>query len=210
MKILNKLPFGDLEAMIDPSSPDLTGRTLELLGLLGYPLSHEAVRRAIAFLMKTQEEDGSWWSRWAVNYINGTWSVITGLRSIGEDMKKPYVRRAVNWLKSIQRDDGGWGECCESYENMALKSCGKTTPSQTAWAIMALMAAGEGNGDAVRRGISYLVKSQNADGTWDEPEFTGTGFPKYFAINYHNYRNCFPLMALGKFLSTAEGNGKHR
>ncbi len=205
MTILNKLPFGDLEAMIDPSTPDLTGRTLELLGLLGYPLSHEIVKKAIAFLTETQEKDGSWWGRWAVNYINGTWSVLAGLRSIGEDMQKPYVRKAVNWLKSIQRHDGGWGECCESYEDPALKNYGETTPSQTAWAIMGLIAAGEGNGEEVRQGIAYLLRNQNADGTWDEDAFTGTGFPKYFMIRYHNYRNCFPLMALGRFRSACGG-----
>jgi squalene-hopene/tetraprenyl-beta-curcumene cyclase len=201
MRILNKLPFGDLEAMIDPSTPDLTGRALELLGLLGYPLSHKIVRKAITFLMKTQEEDGSWWGRWAVNYINGTWSVLEGLSSIGEDMKKPYVRKAVGWLKSIQNHDGGWGECCESYEDPSLKSCGENTPSQTAWAVMALIAAGEGDSEEAKRGIAYLLRSQNADGTWNEEAFTSTGFPKYFMIRYSNYRNCFPLMALGKFLS---------
>jgi squalene-hopene/tetraprenyl-beta-curcumene cyclase len=200
MRIFNQLPFGDLEAMIDPSSPDLTGRVLELIGPLGYGVSDLVVRKAIAFIEKTQEKDGSWWSRWGVNYINGTWSVLMGLSSIGEDMTKPYVRKAVAWLKEMQRPDGGWGECCESYHDPALKWRGESTPSQTAWAMLALIAAGEGKSDQVIRGANYLLAAQNADGTWNEEAFTGTGFPKYFMINYHNYRNCFPLMALGKFL----------
>lgn len=207
MMILNQLPFGDLEAMIDPSSPDLTGRVLECLGLLGHELSDDKVRRAINFLKKTQEEDGSWWSRWGVNYINGTWSVLMGLRSIGEDMTMPYIRKAVGWLKGIQHPDGGWGECCESYEDPAMKCYGESTPSQTAWAILALIAAGEETCEQVIRGINYLLKRQNTDGTWDEEVFTGTGFPKYFMIRYHNYRNCFPLMALGKFLSLCSHTG---
>ncbi len=207
MRIFNQLPFGDLEAMIDPSSPDLTGRVLELVGQLGYGLSDDMVKRALAFLEKTQEQDGSWWSRWGVNYINGTWSVLMGLSSVGEDMRKPYIRKSIAWLKNMQHQDGGWGECCESYGDPALKWRGESTPSQTAWAILALIAAGEGSCDQVIRGINYLLMSQNADGTWNEEAFTGTGFPKYFMINYHNYRNCFPLMALGKFLSqlTSEG-----
>ncbi|MCL5023636.1 MAG: squalene--hopene cyclase [Nitrospirae bacterium] len=207
MRILNQLPFGDLEAMIDPSSPDLTGRVLELLGLHGSTPSDDVVRRALAFLKKTQEADGSWWSRWGVNYINGTWSVLMGLSAIGEDLTLPYVRKAVSWLKGIQRRDGGWGECCESYEDPALKRCGESTPSQTAWAVLALIAAGEGTSEEVLRGITYLLQWQNYDGTWDEEEFTGTGFPKYFMIRYHNYRNCFPLMALGKFLSLGRDRG---
>jgi squalene-hopene/tetraprenyl-beta-curcumene cyclase len=210
MKILNQLPFGDLEAMIDPSTADLTGRVLELLGTIGYERSSDTVRKAKRFLKKTQEEDGSWWGRWGVNYIYGTSSVLVGLGAIGEGMALPYVQKAVRWLKGIQNPDGGWGESCESYDDQSLKCNGRSTPSQTAWAMLALIAAGEWSGEAVRRGVTYLIGSQLADGTWDEPEFTGTGFPKYFLINYHNYRNCFPLMALGKFLSKATGKGKGR
>jgi squalene-hopene/tetraprenyl-beta-curcumene cyclase len=201
MKILNQLPFGDLEAMIDPSTADLTGRVLELLGLIGYTMSHDVVKRAIKFLKRTQERDGSWWGRWGVNYIYGTSSVLVGLGSIGEDMSLPYVRKAVGWMKSIHNPDGGWGECCESYEDPALKCSGESTPSQTAWSVLALIAAGEWASEEVISGVDYLLKSQRADGTWDEKYFTGTGFPKFFLINYHNYRNCFPLMALGKFFS---------
>jgi squalene-hopene/tetraprenyl-beta-curcumene cyclase len=201
MRILNQLPFGDLEAMIDPSTPDLTGRVLELLSLYSYDVSSTVVQRALHFLRRTQEEDGSWWGRWGVNYLNGTWSVLMGLRSIGEDMTKPYVQKAVGFLKDLQRPDGGWGECCESYEDCCMKMHGKSTPSQSAWVIMALIAAGEGTSEEVIKGVTYLLNAQGADGTWDEEGFTGTGFPKYFMIRYHNYRNCFPLMALGHFLN---------
>ncbi len=207
LTILNQLPFGDLEAMIDPSTPDIAGRVLELLGLAGYEPSHDVVRNAIRFLKKHQEEDGTWWGRWGVNYIYGTSGVLLGLGSIGEDMSKPYVRKAVAWLKGHQRIDGGWGECCESYGDPKLKCQGWSTPSQTAWAILGLIAAGEGTGEEVHKGIKYLLKKQKLDGTWEEEFFTGTGFPKYFMIRYHNYRNCFPLMALGRFYKLIGSEG---
>jgi squalene-hopene/tetraprenyl-beta-curcumene cyclase len=210
MRLLNQLPFGDLEAMIDPSTVDLTGRSLEVLGLAGYDLTSRPVKRALAFIKKNQENDGSWWGRWGVNYIYGTWSVLSGIASVGEDMSRPYVRYAVRWLKKTQRPDGGWGECCESYEDPSLKCSGNSTPSQTAWAMLGLMAAGEGRSETVCRGAEYLLSRQLTDGTWHEEEFTGTGFPKYFMIRYHNYRNCFPLMALGRFHSLIERKGKER
>jgi squalene-hopene/tetraprenyl-beta-curcumene cyclase len=205
--ILNQLPFGDLEAMIDPSTPDLTGRVLELLGLVGFSPSHDIARKAIRFLKKKQEEDGTWWGRWGVNYIYGSSSVLVGLGSIGEDMSKPYIQKTVRWFKNHQKIDGGWGECCESYDNAPLKCQGWSTPSQTAWAILALIAAGEGTSEEVHKGIKYLLNKQQPDGTWEEEFFTGTGFPKYFMIRYHNYRNCFPLMALGKFKKLVEDKG---
>jgi squalene-hopene/tetraprenyl-beta-curcumene cyclase len=200
-KILNNIPFGDLEALIDPSTPDLTGRALEILGLAGYGLSNIRVQKAINFIQKKQGKDGTWWGRWGVNYLYGTWSVLMGLCSVGENMNKPYVQKAVTWLKINVNQDDGWGECCESYESIRFKANGRSTASQTAWAIMALIAAGEGTSEEVIRGIRYLVNRQRDDGTWDEEDFTGTGFPKHFMIRYHNYRNCFPLMALGMFIS---------
>ncbi len=200
-EIANQIPFADLQAMLDPSTPDVTGRVLELLGMFGYRPTDDVVSRALGFLKRTQEEDGLWWGRWGVNYGYGTWSVLEGLRSIGEEMKAPYVRKAVATLKHHQNADGGWGECCESYEDPRLRLQGKSTPSQTAWVIMALLAAREEACEEVTRGIGFLLDRQKPDGTWDEPEFTATGFPTYFMINYHNYRNCFPLMALGKFMS---------
>jgi squalene-hopene/tetraprenyl-beta-curcumene cyclase len=203
-EVLNHLPFGDLEAMIDPSTPDITGRVLELLGCVGYPQKSREVKAAFGFLRKCQEKDGLWWGRWGVNYSYGTWSVLAGLNSIGEDMAKPYVRKAVETLKRHQNPDGGWGECCESYADPRLRLRGKSTPSQTAWVIMALLAAGDGRGTEAARAVDYLLKRQKEDGTWEEEEFTATGFPKHFMIRYHNYRNCFPLMALGKYLRQFE------
>jgi squalene-hopene/tetraprenyl-beta-curcumene cyclase len=200
LNLLNRTPFGDLEAMIDPSTPDITGRALELLGCINYPLSGRIIKKALKFLKNTQEKDGLWWGRWGVNYIYGTWSVLVGLHSIGEDMTKPYIRKAVEGLRQYRNPDGGWGESCESYADMHLRMRGKSTASQTAWAIMALIAAGEGASREAVEGIRFLLDRQLPDGTWDEEEFTATGFPKHFMIKYHNYRNCFPLMALGKFL----------
>lgn len=198
-EILNKIPFADLEALIDPPTADLTGRMLELMGAFDYPNTHPTAVSALEFIRETQEPEGPWWGRWGVNYIYGTWSVMSGLAAIGEDLNQPYIRRAANWLKLVQNEDGGWGETCESYHDRNLMGKGVSTASQTGWALLALMAAGEARSGAVRRGGQYLVDTQKADGTWDEDQFTGTGFPKYFMIKYHIYRNCFPLMALGKY-----------
>ncbi|HXC92921.1 MAG TPA: prenyltransferase/squalene oxidase repeat-containing protein, partial [Geobacteraceae bacterium] len=154
---------------------------------------------ALSFIKREQEESGPWWGRWGVNYIYGTWSVLGGLAAIGEDPSQPYIQRAVNWLKSKQNLDGGWGETCESYDKPSLAGIGVSTPSQTGWALLALMTAGEVSSPPVKRGIDYLLSQQKDDGTWDEEQFTGTGFPKYFMIRYHIYRNCFPLSALGTY-----------
>jgi squalene-hopene/tetraprenyl-beta-curcumene cyclase len=197
--LLNKIPFADLEALIDPPTADLTGRMLELMGNFGYTKSFPAAERGLAFIKKEQEPSGPWWGRWGVNYIYGTWSVLCGLEAMGEAPSQPYIQRAVNWLKSKQNLDGGWGETCASYDNPALAGIGESTPSQTGWALLALMAAGEISSPPVKRGIEYLLSQQKSDGTWDEEQFTGTGFPKYFMIRYHIYRNCFPLSALGTY-----------
>jgi squalene-hopene/tetraprenyl-beta-curcumene cyclase len=197
--LLNKIPFADLEALIDPPTADLTGRMLELMGAFDYGKDHPVAIRALEFLKKEQDPRGPWWGRWGVNYIYGTWSVLCGLAAIGEDMGQPYIQRAVNWLKSKQNLDGGWGETCASYDDESLAGIGESTPSQTGWALLALMAAGEGNSPTVTRGIQYLLGTQKQDGTWDEDQYTGTGFPKYFMIKYHIYRNCFPLSALGTY-----------
>jgi squalene-hopene/tetraprenyl-beta-curcumene cyclase len=197
--LLNKLPFADLEALIDPPTADLTGRMLELMGASGYDTSHPAASRGLEFIKRIQEPDGPWWGRWGVNYIYGTWSVLCGLGAIGEDLTQPYIRKAINWLKSRQNLDGGWGETCASYHDPTLAGIGESTASQTSWALLALMATGEIAAPAVARGIQYLLETQKNDGTWDEEQFTGTGFPKFFMIKYHIYRNCFPLMALGTY-----------
>jgi squalene-hopene/tetraprenyl-beta-curcumene cyclase len=197
--LLNKIPFADLEALIDPPTADLTGRMLELMGTFGYPKDHPAAVRALQFIRESQEPEGPWWGRWGVNYIYGTWSVLCGLAAIGEEPSAPYIRKAVNWIKSRQNMDGGWGETCESYHDPSLAGIGVSTPSQTGWALLALMAAGEADSSSAERGIQYLLATQKSDGTWDEEQFTGTGFPKYFMIKYHIYRNCFPLTALGTY-----------
>lgn len=201
--ILNKIPFADQEAMVDYPTADITGRVLEAMGVLGYGTDHPQARGGIAFIRSQQEKDGAWWGRWGVNYIYGTWSVLRGLAAIGEDMSKPYIQRAARWLQDHQNQDGGWGESCASYNDPRLGGRGPSTASQTAWAVMGLIAAGHAAGRAVRRGIDYLIRTQLADGSWQELAFTGTGFPKHFFIRYHNYRNCFPLMALGQYLRAA-------
>lgn len=197
--ILNNIPYADHGAVLDPSTADLTGRVLELLGRFGHSRKNPAVRRAVRFLKKHQEDDGCWYGRWGVNYVYGTHLVLQGLASVKEDMNAPYVRRGVRWLLDHQNEDGGWGESCASYENPALRGQGPSTPSQTAWALMGLMAAGETGHPAVRRGIDFLLDRQTPEGTWEEEEFTGTGFPKVFYLRYHYYRHYFPLTALGKY-----------
>jgi len=197
--ILNKIPFADHESMLDPSTSDVTGRALELLGLIGFPRTHHIVRRALRFVQHNQEPDGAWYGRWGVNYIYGTCHVLCGLRSVNEPMHQPYIRRAVRWLVSHQNPDGGWGETCQSYAEPSLRGRGVSTASQTAWALMGLLAAGEARTKAVQRGIEYLLRTQTTEGSWYEPEFTGTGFPKYFFIKYHMYQHYFPLMALARY-----------
>ena len=198
-KLLTKVPFADHNAMLDPSCPDITARVLEALGHFGYAVGDPQVDRALAFLEKTQEPNGSWIGRWGVNYIYGTWQVLVGLERIGYDMSQPMVRRAVAWLKQVQQPGGGWGETCRSYDDPSLAGQGTPTASQTAWALLGLLAAGEAQSEAVRAGIDYLLTTQQADGGWNEDHFTGTGFPKVFYLKYHMYRLYFPLMALARF-----------
>ncbi|GAB7028059.1 squalene--hopene cyclase [Geotalea toluenoxydans] len=206
--LLNKIPFADLEALIDPPTVDLTGRMLELMGTFGYAKDYPPAVRALDFIKRNQEPDGSWWGRWGVNYIYGTWSVLCGLSAMGEDLNQPYIRKAINWLKSRQNIDGGWGETCESYHDSSLAGIGASTASQTGWALLALMAVGEENSGAVARGVQYLLATQKSDGTWDEDLYTGTGFPKFFMIKYHIYRNCFPLTALGTYRRKTGGRAE--
>ncbi|WP_447974244.1 squalene--hopene cyclase [Nitrospira sp. Kam-Ns4a] len=199
--IFNLIPFADHRALLDPSTADLTGRCLELLGTLGYDRSHPAVAPALEFLRREQEADGSWYGRWGVNYIYGTWSVLAGLRAIGEDMTAPWVRRAVAWLESKQNPDGGWGESCHSYADPSTAGEGESTPSQTAWALLALLSAGMADSISVVRGINYLLRQQREDGAWEEPRHTGTGFPRVFYLRYHWYCQYFPLWALAMYRS---------
>jgi squalene-hopene/tetraprenyl-beta-curcumene cyclase len=198
-EVLTRVPFADHNAMLDPSCPDITARVLEALGHYGFGVDHPQVGRALDFLRKTQESAGCWIGRWGVNYIYGTWQVLCGLRSIGFDMRDPLVRRAVAWLRKVQQPGGGWGETCRSYDDPSLAGKGTPTASQTAWALLALLAAGEHETDAVRAGIDYLLNTQGEDGNWREDQFTGTGFPKVFYLKYHLYRLYFPLMALARY-----------
>ncbi len=201
--ILTKVPFADHNAMLDPSCPDITARALEALGQYGYRTQHPAVARSLKFLEQTQDERGCWIGRWGVNYIYGTWQVLLGLEAVGFDAQHPMVRKAVAWLKSVQQENGGWGESCKSYEDPTTAGQGTVTASQTAWALLGLIAAGERASEAVRRGVQYLLDHQGADGNWAESEFTGTGFPKVFYLKYHMYRLYFPLMALARARPTS-------
>lgn len=195
---LNAVPFADHNALLDPSMSDMTGRIIELLGIVGFKMDDSRIRRAVAFIRRDQRPDGSWYGRWGVNYIYGTWQALRGVKCAGEDMNQPYVQRAVAWLRSIQGADGGWGESCETYVNERAKGRGPSTPSQTAWAILGLVTASPLGVDdpAVRRGIRHLVTTQQPFGGWNEDAHTGTGFPGVFYLKYTMYRHYFPLLAL--------------
>jgi squalene-hopene/tetraprenyl-beta-curcumene cyclase len=197
--ILEKVPFADHNAMQDPSCPDIAGRVLESLGHNGFRADNPIIRRAINFIRDGQDECGAWWGRWGVNYIYGTWQILTGLRSVREDMRQPYIQKAANWLRSVQKSDGSFGETCQSYDDPSLKGQGESTPSQTAWGAMALMAACGPDDPAVQRALHYLAETQRPDGNWNEDFYTGTGFPKVFYLNYHLYRLYFPLTAMARY-----------
>ena len=198
-ELFNQIPFADHGAMLDPPTVDVTGRVLWMLGRINHNPNDPMVQRAIRFIKSEQEDDGCWFGRWGVNYIYGTWLVLTGLRSIGEDPSQAYIRKAAEWLKEHQNEDGGWGETCRTYEEPHLRGKGKSTKSQTAWALMGLMEADATESPAVKRGIDYLIQQQKADGSWYEDQFTGTGFPIHFYIKYHMYLIFFPLMALARY-----------
>ena len=197
--LLEHVPFADHNAIQDPSCPDITGRVFEGLGRCGVTTSHAAVRKGIAFIRQTQDKDGPWFGRWGVNYIYGTWQCLMGLKAVGENMDLPYIRRAANWLRACQKPDGSWGESCDSYEDPTLKGIGQSTPSQTAWGAMALMAVHGPHDPAVRNAMQWLAANQAPDGNWPEHFYTGTGFPRVFYLKYHLYRLYFPLMALGRY-----------
>jgi squalene-hopene/tetraprenyl-beta-curcumene cyclase len=223
--IITKIPFCDFGEALDPPSADVTGHIVEALAVHGYGREHPAIDKAYRYLRSEQEADGSWFGRWGVNYVYGTAAVLPALAAIGEDMSADYVRRAVRWLVEHQNEDGGWGETCASYMDDRLRGVGPSTASQTAWALMALLAVGDHDHDEVLQGgLEFLSGTQRGDGSWDEPYYTGTGFPGYgfgarmdfrhaamrrriaqgtelqrgFMINYNMYRHYFPMMALGR------------
>ena len=198
-EFLCHVPFADHNAMIDPSTPDITGRVLESLGSWGIGLGEPEIDMAVEYLRKTQERDGSWYGRWGVNYIYGTWQVLAGLAAVGVPVEDRALRRGASWLTRYELPGGGWGESPRTYDQPELRGGGPATASQTAWAVLGLMAAGQLENPATQRGIEWLLKTQKADGTWDEPEFTGTGFPRVFYLRYHYYPIYFPLLALAEW-----------
>ncbi|MFB3777262.1 MAG: squalene--hopene cyclase [Bryobacteraceae bacterium] len=199
---LSEVPFADHNAMLDPTCPDITGRVLEALCACGVNQSSAAIRRGVKYLVDTQEQDGSWYGRWGVDYIYGTFLALRGLRAAGESDREAHILRAGEWLRSVQNADGGWGESCASYDNSTFTPT-ESTASQTAWAVLGLIASGDRQSRSVRRGIEYLLETQREDGSWHEELTTGTGFPKVFYLSYQLYRQSFPLLALATYLKAA-------
>ena len=205
-ELLNHVPFGGHNAMLDPTCADITGRVLEALARWGVGAEHAAVQGGVRYLIQTQERDGSWYGRWGVNYIYGTFETLRGLRAAGYDDREAEVLRGGEWLRSIQNADGGWGESCASYEGRSFVAA-PSTPTQTGWAVLGLLAGGDTTSESVRRGIEYLIASQREDGGWDEDQATGTGFPRVFYLQNHLYRDVFPLLALAEYQKvTAAGD----
>ncbi len=202
-RLFNHVPFADHNAMLDPTCPDLTGRVLDALCTAGPGTSHPAVRRGVEFLKRTQEDDGSWFGRWGVNYIYGTCFALRGLAAAGEDLREAYIIRAGEWLRSIQNADGGWGESCAGYDDARRKTEGESTASQTAWALLGLLASGDSRSGSVEAGVRYLLETQLPDGSWTEQNYTGTGFPSVFYLKYDLYRQYFPLLALAEYARAA-------
>jgi len=203
--ILEKVPFADHNAMLDPECADITARILELVGYENFSLDNPQVQKAMQFIRQHQEEDGSWYGRWGVNYIYGTWQVLRGLRALGVDMQQSWILKARDWLESVQHEDGGWGERCNTYDDPVFKGQGSSTASQTAWAVMGLCAFDDPLRPSVQNGIDYLIKTQNEDGTWTEAEATGTGFPRVYYLKYDMYRNSWPLLALATYRNLLPG-----
>jgi squalene-hopene/tetraprenyl-beta-curcumene cyclase len=197
---LNEIPFADHGALLDPPTEDVSGRCVGMLLQMGYRKDHPAVARGLAYLRRTQEADGSWFGRWGTNYIYGTWSVLNAFLAAGETTANSLtVRRAVSYLLRFQQADGGWGEDGSTYDAAHRGCCKESTPSQTAWALLGLMAAGEAHHPAVARGIAFLLERRNAEGLWDEPWYTAVGFPRVFYLRYHGYCAFFPLFALARY-----------
>lgn len=199
LQIVNQIPFSDHGACLDPPTADITGRMLEFLAMVGYSKENPAVQRALKFIYQEQDASGAWDGRWGVNYLYGTWCALQGLIAIGEDAEHPAIQRAMEWLLSQQNPDGGWGESCDGYFECRYVHLDRSVPSQSAWALMGLIAGGLADTEEVTRGIEYLLDCQNEHGCWDEEDFSGTGFPGHFYIRYHGYRHYFPPLALAKY-----------
>ncbi len=203
---LNHIPFADHGALLDPPTADVSARCVSFLAQIGMTADDPVMAKALAYLRREQEADGSWFGRWGTNYVYGTWSVLCALNAAGLPPDDPAVRRAVDWLASVQREDGGWGEDEESYADAPHGRYKESTPSQTAWAVLGLMAAGAVDHPAVARGIAYLASTQRADGEWTELPYTAVGFPRVFYLRYHGYRLYFPLLALARYRNLTRGN----
>jgi squalene-hopene/tetraprenyl-beta-curcumene cyclase len=204
---LNNIPFADHGALLDPPTEDVTGRCLGMLAQLGEAPDAPRMRAALDYLERVQLRDGSWFGRWGVNYIYGTWSSLAGLNAAGVVPEHPMMRKAAEWLIAIQNADGGWGESCDSYRlDYAHHEPALSTASQTAWALLGLMAAGEVDHPAVARGIAYLQETQTDDGLWNQLHYTGGGFPRVFYLRYHGYPKFFPLWALARYRNLKSGN----
>ncbi len=209
-EILTYVPFADHNAMIDPSCEDITGRALEAFHAIGVPAGHTAVRRAAAFLDAKQLADGTWYGRWGCNYLYGSFLALRGLLHAGEDMRQARFQQTADWIRVCQNSDGGWGELPHSYDDPMTKGQGPSTPSQTAWALVALFATGDRDSEAVRRGVDYLLTNQQYDGSWKDDHWTATGFPKVFYLRYHLYATVFPLRALALYTREAPAGQKNR
>lgn len=204
--VLNHIPFADHGALLDPPTADVTARCISFLAQLRNPEDEPVIQRGLEYLRKEQEKDGSWFGRWGTNYIYGTWSALCALNAAGVSHDDPAVVKAVEWLRSVQRADGGWGEGCESYEGGPHGTYGESLPSQTAWAVLGLMAAGRRDDSAVTRGIAWLADQQDANGEWHEDPYNAVGFPKVFYLRYHGYKQFFPLMALARYRNLESSN----
>jgi squalene-hopene/tetraprenyl-beta-curcumene cyclase len=207
---LNNIPFADHGALLDPPTADLTARCVSMLAQLGEePAASPALARGVEWLLKDQRSDGSWYGRWGMNYIYGTWSVLCALNAAGLEPEHPAMRKAVDWLLNIQNTDGGWGEDGASYKlDYQGYEPAPSTPSQTAWALMGLMGAGQADHPAVERGVAYLARTQAENGLWPEERFTATGFPRVFYLRYHGYAKFFPLWAMARYRNLKQGNSR--